>query len=201
MSEEPTDIELLEAWQSGDAEAGSRLLRRHFRTLFRFFRSKVSDGVDDLVQKTMLACSESAHRFRGDSSFRTYLLAIARTQLLMHLRRYSRKGKQLDPIEASIADVLGSPSVALAAKDEQDVVLAALQHIPLDLQMTLELYYWEELKVAEIAQVLEIPLGTVKSRLNRGRRMVKEWIERDPKFEQNLREKSLEVVDSWTVED
>jgi RNA polymerase sigma-70 factor (ECF subfamily) len=199
VTEEPTDIELLEAWQQGDADAGSRLLRRHFRTLFRFFRSKVNDGVDDLVQQTMLACSESAHRFRGESSFRTYLLAIARTQLLMHLRRFSRKGKQLNPLETSIADVLGSPSVALAAKDEQDVVVAALQHIPLELQMTLELYYWEELKVTEIAEVLEIPLGTVKSRMNRGRKMVKEWIESNPKFESNLRDKSLEVVEGWTV--
>ena len=79
------------------------------------------------------------------------------------------------------------------------MVLAALQHIPLELQMTLELYYWEELEVTEIAEVLEIPLGTVKSRMSRGRRLVKEWIESNPKFESNLREKSLEVVEGWTV--
>ncbi|MCA9704681.1 MAG: efflux RND transporter permease subunit [Myxococcales bacterium] len=75
----------------------------------------------------MLACSEGAHRFRGDSSFKTYLLAIARTQLLMHLRKYARKGKKVDQLETSIADVLGSPSVVVAGKDEQKLVLTALR--------------------------------------------------------------------------
>ena len=197
MATEPTDLELLEAWRSGDNQAGNALLRRHFRTLFRFFRSKVSTGVEDLVQQTMLACSESAHRFRGESSFKTYLLAIARAQLLMHLRRYNRKSKQLDQLETSVADVLGSPSVALAEKDEQNLVVAALRHIPIDLQITLELHYWEEMKINEIAVVMEVPPGTVKSRLNRARRLVREWIEQTPAFSEEAREASLRTVEHW----
>ncbi len=191
------DIELVRAWAAGDSTAGSRLLRRHFRTLFRFFRSKVDTGVEDLVQQTLLACAESAHRFRGDSSFKTYLLAIARTQLLMHLRRYSRKGKQLDQLETSIADLMGSPSVGLAGKDEQNLVLAALQHIPIDLQIAVELHYWEEMRVDDIAIVMDIPSGTVKSRLNRARRLVKEWIEKAEAYPMVLRETTIQNVEGW----
>jgi RNA polymerase sigma-70 factor (ECF subfamily) len=192
-----SDLDLVTAWSAGDAAAGNRLLRRHFRTLFRFFRSKVDTGVEDLVQQTLLACAESAHRFRGDSSFKTYLLAIARTQLLMHLRRFSRKGKQIDQLDTSIADVLGSPSLALAGKDEQHLVLAALRHIPVDLQIAVELYYWEELRVDDIAVVMEIPSGTVKSRLNRARRLVREWIEHAEQFPAALRHSTTGNVEGW----
>jgi RNA polymerase sigma factor (sigma-70 family) len=191
------DMQLLEAWRAGDNAAGNRLLRRHFRTLFRFFRSKVTTGVEDLVQQTLLACAESAHRFRGDSSFKTYLLAIARTQLLMHLRKYARKGKQIVELETSIADVLGSPSRGLAGKDEQNLVLAALQHIPIDLQIAVELHYWEEMRIDDIAVVMEIPAGTVKSRLNRARRLVREWIVRAEEYPQALRDTTVEDIEKW----
>ncbi len=191
------DMELLTAWRAGDNAAGSKLLRKHFRTLFRFFRSKVSHGVEDLVQQTMLACAESAHRFRGDSSFKTYLLAIARTQLLMHLRKYARKGKKVDQLETSIADVLGSPSVVVAGKDEQKLVLTALRHIPIDLQIAVELHYWEEMKIDDIAVVIGVPSGTVKSRLNRARRLVREWIARAEQYPAALRETTAGDVENW----
>lgn len=190
-------MELLEAWRAGDNAAGSALLRRHFRTLFRFFRSKLSHGVEDLVQQTMLACAEGAHRFRGDSSFKTYLLAIARTQLLMHLRKYARKGKKVEALEASIADVLGSPSVVVAGRDEQKLVLTALRKIPIDLQIAVELHYWEEMKIDEIAQVCGVPSGTIKSRLNRARRLVREQILEAEQFPVALRETTADDVENW----
>jgi RNA polymerase sigma factor (sigma-70 family) len=195
VTDDREDMELLQAWRAGDTDAGDRLLRRHFRALFRFFRSKIDNGVEDLVQQTMLACAESAHRFRGESSFKTYLLAIARTQLLMHLRKHTRKGKQLVELETSIADVLGSPSLGLAGRDEQNLVLTALQHIPIDLQIAVELHYWEEMRIDDIAIVMEIPPGTVKSRLNRARRLVREWIASFQAAPNTLRETTLQDID------
>jgi RNA polymerase sigma-70 factor (ECF subfamily) len=196
-AEQDSDLALLEAWTTGDEAAGNQLLKRHFRTLFRFFRNKVSDSVDDLVQQTMMACAESVHRFRGESSFRTYLLAIARGQLLMHLRRYARKGKPIDQLETSVAALLDSPSSILAAKDEHEVLAAALRNIPLELQMTLELYYWEDLSTNEIGTIMEIPPGTVKSRLHRGRRLVKEWIEKQAELQPGLRAVTMQTVEAW----
>jgi len=192
-------MELLLAWRAGDNEAGSRLLRRHFRTLYRFFRSKVDTGVEDLVQQTMLACADGVHRFRGDASFKTYLLAIARTQLLMHLRKHARKGKQVVELETSVADVLGSPSVEVAGKDEQRLVLRALRHIPVDLQIAVELHYWEEMRIEDIADVVGIPAGTVKSRLNRARRLVREWILQAEEAPAALRETTAGDVEGWAL--
>lgn len=195
---EETDIELLDAWSRGDNAAGNRLLKRHFRTLFRFFRNKVrADAVDDLVQQAMLSCADSAHRFRRESSFRTYVLAVARGALLMHLRRYARKGEPVDPFETSVAALIDSPSSVVAAKDEHEVVATALRSIPLELQTTLELFYWEELSTQEIAAVMEVPPGTVKSRLHRGRRLVREWLERQSELRSELRVASVKAIQSW----
>jgi RNA polymerase sigma factor (sigma-70 family) len=77
----------------------------------------------------------------------------------------------------SIAHLTGSPSRIVALRQEQHAVLAALHELPLDLQIALELYYWEELTVGEVAQVLEVPEGTVKSRLHRARQLLRERLD------------------------
>jgi RNA polymerase sigma-70 factor (ECF subfamily) len=77
-------------------------------------------------------------------------------------------------METSVCDAGGSPSQFAAVREAQAQVLDALHRLPLDLQITLELHYWEEMSVAEIAVVLEIPPGTVKSRLHRARERLRE---------------------------
>jgi RNA polymerase sigma-70 factor (ECF subfamily) len=166
-----SDEALLAAWRAGDSAAGDRLVRRHFATVFRFFRTKVSTSVDDLVQRTFLACVEAREDFRGDARFRTYLLGIARIQLLRFLQR--ELPRIADPLEQTSLALAqssgGSPSQLAAVHEQQAVLVAALQRIPLNLQMTVELHYWEELGVQEIAEVMSVPVGTVKTRLRRAR--------------------------------
>jgi RNA polymerase sigma-70 factor (ECF subfamily) len=163
-----SDAELFDAWAAGDRIAGDRLLRRHFRSLYAFFANKVPDAAQDLVQRTMLACVKSRDRYRGEGSFRAYLLAVARNELYAHFR-----GKEgvpaFDASVTSAADVRPSPSVVVVARAEQRALLAALRRIPLELQIALELHYWEDLTTAELAVVLDVPVGTVKSRLRRAR--------------------------------
>lgn len=161
-----TDLERLEAWRSGDQAAGRALLERHYESLARFFRNKVGADAPDLVQRTMLACIESRDRFRGDASFRTYLFTIARNELSAYFRRSHR---ELDLGEQSIADLGTSPSVGLGRRQEQRLLLEALRRVSIDAQITLELYYWEQLTTREIAEVLGIPAGTVRSRLRLAR--------------------------------
>jgi RNA polymerase sigma-70 factor (ECF subfamily) len=163
-----TDRELLDAWRGGDAAAGSELFDRHFAELYRFFSNKVEDGIDDLIQQTFLACVESRDRFRGGSSFRTYLFTIARHELYAHWRK-RRDRATVDLGEVSVQDLATSPSGVLVKHAEQKLLLRALRAIPLDLQIALELHYWEELSGPELAEVLEIPEGTVRSRLRRAR--------------------------------
>lgn len=168
------DINLFEAWRAGEPEAGSALLRKYVPSLRRFFQTRVALGSEDLVQQTLLACFESAHRFRGESSFKTYLMAIARGQLLMHLRGQGRKAHRLGTLMEDVEDL--EPDLRLW--EEQGFVSDALRRIPSELRQVLELHYWHELKVDEIALLTHVAPGTVKSRLARGRKMVRLQLER-----------------------
>ena len=142
MVEVPTDFELLDAWRAGDSEAGNALFERHFASVCRFFRNKVDEGVDDLIQRTFLACVESRDAFRGEASFRTYLFTLARNELFAHLRRREREHARFDPLEQSVHDLGPTPTNIVAQKAEQRLLLQALRRIPVDLQVALELFYW-----------------------------------------------------------
>ncbi len=178
MDLEPDDRQLLDGWRGGDAAAGNVLVRRHFDAVARFFERRVeARHLEELVQNTFVAAVESRDRFPDDVAFRAYLLGIARNKLLMHLRSRRTRG---DATELSSDPVAGStlhPSGFAAAREEQVVLLRALRTLDLDLQIALELFYWEDMGTADIAIALDIPRGTVKTRLARARARLKEAIE------------------------
>ena len=190
------DFDLLERWREGDQKAGSALLRRHFDSLQRFFTNKVGDEASDLIQKTMEALVKSRDRFRGDSSFRTYMFAIARNELYGYLRKARKERALFDPDSHSIHDMGGSPSKAVEAQRENKLLFEALRRLPVDLQVALELFYWEGLEGAELAEVLEVPLGTVKSRLRRGKELLRKHMERLAKTGAEL-EKTKGDLEQW----
>lgn len=164
----PDDRELLEAWKEGDQSAAQTLIERHYEPLARFFRNKVGEDCPDLVHRTLLACVESRDRHRGEASFRTYLFTIARNELYAHFRARHRTG-EVDFGTDSVAALGTGPSTALGRRQEQRLLLQALRRISIDAQIALELYYWEGLKTREIAEVLDIPHATVRSRLRLAR--------------------------------
>jgi len=166
------DAELLEAWRGGDKSSGNELFRRHFRSVRRFFRNKVPpDDVEDLIQRTFAGCVEGRDRFRGDASFRTFLFAVARRQLFKFLRDRAARDRRVDPdFGVSSIHALGqSPSSMMAKQQEHEILLEALQRVSVEHQTMLELYYWEGMSGAEIADVLDIAPATVRTRLFRGR--------------------------------
>jgi RNA polymerase sigma factor (sigma-70 family) len=163
------DAGLFEAWVTGNQTAGETLYRQHFDALYRFFRAKAPEDYEDLIQNTFLECVRSRDRFRGDSPFRAYLFGVARHRLLHHLRRKGTNRVDFESSQTSVADVDPRPSSVMARKAEHRLLLEAMRRIPVDLQIAMELHYWEDMTTAELAEVLEIPQGTVKSRLRRGR--------------------------------
>lgn len=169
------DRELLDAWRAGDRTAGERLVARHFRTVYGFFRNKIESEIEDLVQRTFLRCLEARDAFRGESSFRTYLLAIARNELFGHFRG---RGVRLDPQQTSIAliDTGTRPSAIVDRKREHRLLVRALRTLPLDEQILLELFYFEELPGPELAVVLSVPEGTVRTRLRRARALLEKAV-------------------------
>ncbi|HWB80542.1 MAG TPA: sigma-70 family RNA polymerase sigma factor [Nannocystaceae bacterium] len=164
------DQALLEAWRAGDEHAGRELVERHLPAVYRFFANKLGRDVDDLVQQTFLALVEGRERVREAAGFRGFLFGIARNKLLRHFR-----DRDPQPAEHSVAELAASgTSVAegLAKKSEQRILLQALRRIPLDLQIALELAYWEGLSDREVAAILEVPVGTLKSRLRKARTLL-----------------------------
>ena len=109
-------------------------------------------------------------------SIRAYLFGIARKKVLQHRDEWRRRGARQDVLEHSVVANLTSPSLALARSQQQQLVLTALQRLPLDFQIAIELHYWEDMSVAEIARVLEVAPGTVKSRLFRARELLRDAI-------------------------
>ncbi|MEM7157759.1 MAG: RNA polymerase sigma factor [Myxococcota bacterium] len=170
------DASLLRAWQAGDQVAGSTLFSRHYSCIYRFFMSKVPDAAEDLVQRTFLGCVEAADRFRGDSSMRTFLFGIAHNTLRHHLRKRHRLAEPLDSGVHSAAELAPGPSTALAHAQEQRLLLRALRHIPLDYQIVLELHYWEQQSATQISEALGVAVGTIKTRIRRGRQLLQDKI-------------------------
>jgi len=155
---------MLRAWRAGDRGAGDALIRHHFDAVLRFFRTKLGDDVEDLVQRTFLDLLEA-----GDvPNVRATLFTIAHRRLLDQLRaRYHRAVEPLGSV--SIADLGTSPSGVVARSEEEQLLAEALRQIPLDYQVALELAYWEDLTGPEIAGILGISEPTVRSRLTRAR--------------------------------
>lgn len=165
----PTDDELLSAWQDGDARAGEQLFDRYFKALTRFFRNKIGEGIDDLIQQTVLGLLESKGAFRGEGSFRSFVFGVAYNVLRNHFRRARRDAGQLDVGVTSIAQLGTGPVEVLAKRHEERLLLQALRSIPIEHQVLLELYFWEPLTAPEIAEVLGVPVGTVRTRIRRAK--------------------------------
>ncbi len=170
------DFELLEAWRAGNSSAGSELLRRYFDNLYRFFSSKIDDEVEDLIQLTLLACVRYQKTLEGVESFRGYLFTVARNELYRHLRRRAKRDV-VDFGDTSVIALGISPTSVVARRQQQQRLVAGLRTLPVELQMLLELHYWEGLSTSELAVVVEAPQGTVKSRLRRARTLLAEALQ------------------------
>jgi RNA polymerase sigma-70 factor (ECF subfamily) len=162
-----SDEQLFEAWRAGDAAAGAALYERYFDPLFRFLRGKVEAAVEDLLQQTFLTCVKRKDALRDGAKFRSYLFTVARHELFEHWRQRAKRAGDVEIGELSIQDLGTSPTGIVARQAEHRLLLRALRTLPLDLQIALELHYWEDLTGPELAEVLAIPEGTVRSRLRR----------------------------------
>jgi RNA polymerase sigma factor (sigma-70 family) len=194
---EDSDAALVEAWRGGDREAGKRLFSRHYAAIARFFRNKVGEAGPDLIQRTFLACLEGRERFRHDASFRSYLFSIAYKVLCKHYRELRRDERRVDFAETS-AHELSSPASAVAARQEQRLLLEGLRRLPVDYQVVLELHYWEGITAAELAEVLAIPVGTAKTRLRRGRELLEARL-RELSASAVLLRSTLATLDAWAA--
>jgi RNA polymerase sigma factor (sigma-70 family) len=161
-----SDQMLARAWLAGDASAERQLLRRLRPKLRRYFASRTLSEPEDLVQQTLAACCLALPRFRGDSSFRTFLFRIAHHQLLAERRRARRARQLIEQAQVLWVDATGEVAREHAA---DGAVTDALNALPYELRRVIELAFWSHRTQSEIAELLALPLGTVASRMRRAK--------------------------------
>ena len=193
-----SDYELLVQWREGDGAAGNALFDRHVGAIYRFFRTKVAGEMDDLVQATFEACLKAEDKFRPDAPFRGFLYGIARNVLRSHYRKQQRRNEVPDFSVESVADFEDSPSQVIAERREHRVLLEALRRIPLDLQIVIELHYWEQLAGSAIAAALDTPEGTIRTRLRRARQLLEQRV-REIAESPEVLESTLDNLERWAA--
>lgn len=175
MADPIDDLVLLERWRAGEKPAGEDLFARHFDSLVAFFATKVADA-DELVQRTLLACVSSRDQFRAQSSFRTYLFAIARNELYQHLKRTAKVRERIDFEITSVAELVTTPATRLGRRAEQQRMVDSLRQLPVEQQTLLELYYWEDLDVSQLGEVFAMTPNAIRVRLHRARKALRDHL-------------------------
>ncbi|MDE3181523.1 MAG: RNA polymerase sigma factor [Acidobacteriota bacterium] len=171
------DRELVVRCLAGEAPAWEELLQAHHRKIYNLcyrFTGNLTDS-EDLTQEIFIKIFQTLRSYdAGQSQFSTWLNRIARNHLVDHYRRtrHDRANPSLDDEDESIHPRAGADWEAPAeveARERQELLQAALARLSPDMREVVILRDLQDLDYAEIVQVLGVPEGTVKSRLNRGR--------------------------------
>lgn len=168
---EDPDLPLIQGMASGNAQALDELYARHGSALLGFLIARLSDRAlaEEVLQDVMLAAWKNAGKFRGESSVRTWLLVIARNRAINAQRRYSPTLVSLTAVGDSLHSTDTGPFEAVAREFDREAVREALKHLPPSHREILTLFFYNHLSGPEIAEVLDIAEGTVKSRLHRAK--------------------------------
>ncbi len=177
-SSDASDSALLKAVANGDRQAMRALYVRHHVGIYRFVLrlSKNPSLAEDLVSEVFLDVWRQAGSFRGNSQVLTWLLAIARNKAFSALRR--RLDDPLDDDTAAmIEDPSDDPETVLERKDRGAIVRECLAHLSSDHREVLDLVYYHGKSVDEIADIVGIPVGTVKTRVFYARDRLRKQLE------------------------
>lgn len=173
---------------SGDSAAAEELVRRHQASVRGFLRAVCYDrqAIDDLAQETFLRALGHAGRFDPRYPMRGWLLTIARRLSINHgdkaRRRRPEPGVELSQLHDGSA---AAPEARLAQAEDRELTRDMVNQAMLELtepqRVTIAMHYQQGLPLDQIADLLQMPVGTVKSHLHRGRKRMKELLE--PKSE------------------
>ncbi len=178
------DQELVARAASGSREAFDDLVRRHQVSIVSLAHALTNGSADaeDLAQEVFLRAWRSLRGFRGDSTFRTWLHRVAVNVIHSHHGRMSRLRRMFQPPSADPDATDPIEQAADPVNVESDVVMRdaidkALASLPEELRVAVTLRDVQGLDYREIASVLDVPMGTVESRIFRGRQRLKPLLE------------------------
>lgn len=182
MNTANADKELVERVQAGDKRAFDLLVLKYQHKLVKLVSRYVHDHAEamDVAQEAFIKAYRALPRFRGDSSFYTWLYRIGINTAKNHLVSQGRRppDSDIDAQDAERYDIESrlkdheSPE-ALAQRDQvQETVMSAINELPEDLRTAITLREFEGLTYDEIAQAMDCPIGTVRSRIFRARESI-----------------------------
>jgi len=180
--------ELVARAQASDRKAFDRLVDETYSMAYATAYRLIGDpdGACDATQDAYVRAYASLRTFRGNSTFTTWLYRIVVNVSLDHLRRRARAPEPLtaafdeeEPREIEVVDHSADPQGDVERRERQALVLKALQQMSDDHRTVLVLFDLNGLAYEEIAEVLQVPLGTVKSRLNRARLALRDAMRED----------------------
>lgn len=183
MGAREADFLLVERVQSGDREAFGLLVSKYQRKLLRLVMRLVRDPAEaeDVTQEAFIKAYRALPNFRGDSAFYTWLYRIgvntAKNWLVAHGRRMPVMSEIVDDESEGIEDGVllrddETPDRVLMSRQIGETVNAAMEALPEDLRTAISLREIEGLSYEEIAQVMDCPIGTVRSRIFRAREAI-----------------------------
>jgi RNA polymerase sigma-70 factor (ECF subfamily) len=177
-----TDEQLLVGYAGGEQRALAELIRRYQPELFAFLARFVSDpgAADDLFQETFIQVHKNAKNFDPERKFRPWLFTIAANKARDHLRTACRHaaasldsasgGRGADDDAPTYVDLMDSgmapPPSELAQGEDEAAVQRVLAEMPAHYREVLVMSYYHEFAYKEMAEMLGVPVGTVKSRLH-----------------------------------
>jgi RNA polymerase sigma-70 factor (ECF subfamily) len=179
------DRVLVERAQAGDKKAFGLLVEKYHRKLGRLVGRLVRDQteVEDVVQEAFIKAYRALHNFRGDSAFYTWLYRIGINTAKNYLVSLGRKPQVLNDVEIEDAEnfdgvtdmrTMETPETALATKQIAETVNDTIANLPEELRTAITLRELEGMSYEEIADIMQCPIGTVRSRIFRARETVSE---------------------------
>jgi RNA polymerase sigma-70 factor, ECF subfamily len=177
VSDGISDAECVRRLQRGETDAFETLVRRHEKTIFNLLYRMLGDYDEaaEVSQEVFLSAFRAASQFRGDANFSTWLYRIALNHASTRRKSLGARQQRMVPMES--ADPLSDPDLGppeiLEKKEIREKVQFALNQLDPEDAAVILLRDLQDVPYDEVARVLEIPVGTVKSRLHRARQALK----------------------------
>lgn len=181
MSED--EASLIGAAKSGDKSSFEALIRPHQTALYRLALSVTAnvDDAEDVFQETVVQVYRAINKFRGESSFSTWLYRIALNAGRNWVRSQCRAASEryINKSAAFAVEYFSSPEDDLITREQRHLVQKALISLPDHYRDAIVLRHYENLSYEQIASILGVPVGTVRSRLAEGRKRLLEALSMD----------------------
>jgi RNA polymerase sigma-70 factor (ECF subfamily) len=186
-----TDLQLIDKTLEGDSRAFDSLVRRYQDRLVHSLEHAFGSREDalDVAQQAFVLAWKKLSSFRGDAGFYSWLYRIARNVAISRVRRERLPSGSLDQLQESAGyepadgNVQSAPDYAMEQSEQIRIVRDALQKIADEFRQPLVLKEIDGFSYEQIAEILDIPLGTVRSRIFRGRQELIERLQRVMKDE------------------